>query len=93
MIMQLTAQLFREGFRWVVFTGIAELRNAFYRLGLDPIDLAIADPTRLDRREQLQWGSYYQRMPRVQFGDVAEGFAALTRAAHCGRGSAWNPQA
>jgi hypothetical protein len=91
MIIQLTARLHREGFRWVLFTGTAGLRNAFYRLGLDTIDIAPADPTRLDRREQLQWGSYYQHMPRVQFGDIAKGFSVLSRTTPPSSRSAWKP--
>ncbi|HWZ48671.1 MAG TPA: thermostable hemolysin [Herbaspirillum sp.] len=77
MIKQMTAALFHEGFRWVAFTGTIGLRNAFYRLGLNPMDLAPADPMRLDHNERLQWGRYYQEMPRVQFGDITDGFAAL----------------
>jgi hypothetical protein len=77
MIMRLTVRLFHEGFKWVVFTGTVGLRNAFYRLGLDPIDMGPADPTRLDPRERLQWGSYYQGKPRVQFGNIVDGFTAL----------------
>ena len=77
MITLLTAALFHEGFRWVVFTGTTGLRNAFYRLKLNPRDLAVADPTRLTERELLQWGSYYKGSPKVQFGNITEGFAAL----------------
>ncbi|HWZ48351.1 MAG TPA: thermostable hemolysin, partial [Herbaspirillum sp.] len=49
----------------------------FYRLGLNPMDLAPADPMCLDPSERLQWGRYYQEMPRVLFGDITDGFAAL----------------
>ena len=77
MITLLTSALFHEGFRWVVFTGTVGLRNAFSRLKLNPIDLGPADPTRLAENELHQWGSYYEGMPRVQFGNITEGFAAL----------------
>ena len=78
-ILHLTASLFGEGVRRVTFTGTARLRNAFHRLGLEPIDIAVADPARLARDEQLQWGSYYHCQPRVQFGNIAEGFGRLTQ--------------
>jgi len=76
-IKQMTASLFHEGFKWVAFTGTAGLRNAFSRLGLNPLDLAPADPMRLNRSERLLWGSYYKEMPRVQFGDITAGFEVL----------------
>src|ERR1039457_984225 len=89
MIRHLTIRLYFEGFKWVVFTGVAGLRNAFSRLGLRPVDLAMADPSRLERDERAQWGSYYDRLPRVQFGDICEGFAALAVANQINGGSAW----
>jgi Thermostable hemolysin len=92
MIIQLTARLHREGFRWVLFTGTARLRNAFHRLGLHTFDIATADPARLDWHERARWGSYYQHMPRVQFGDIAEGFSALSCTALSGSRSSWKPQ-
>jgi thermostable hemolysin len=80
MIVGLTTHLHKEGYRWVVFTGTLALRNAFRRLGLSPFDVARADPTRLTSDELIQWGTYYQSDPRVQFGDIAEGYAELSRA-------------
>ena len=80
MIVGLTAHLHNEGYRWVVFTGTSGLRNAFRRLGLNPLDIARADPARLTSDELRQWGTYYQNNPRVQFGDIAEGYATLSRA-------------
>jgi hypothetical protein len=79
MIMLLTEYLHRHGFRWVVFTGTASLRNAFFRLGLNPVELAAAEPARLDQTEQGHWGNYYQHMPRVLFGNISEGYSRLTR--------------
>jgi hypothetical protein len=78
MIMQLTALLHRQGFKWVVFTGTVALRNAFFRLGLNPTDMAAAAPERLGKAERDLWGSYYEHLPRVLFGNIAEGFSALT---------------
>jgi hypothetical protein len=80
MIVGLTAHLHNEGYRWVAFTGTSGLRNAFHRLGLNPLDIARADPGRLTTDELAQWGTYYQNDPWVQFGNIAEGYAALSRA-------------
>jgi len=54
-ITALTAYLYGAGFRWVVFTGVAKLRNAFSRLGIDTIHIGDADPSRLDTEEQESW--------------------------------------
>ena len=62
----------------MVFTGTVALRNAFFRLGLNPIDMAAAAPERLGAAERAQWGSYYEHLPRVLFGNIAEGYSALT---------------
>lgn len=78
MIAGLTAVLHREGYRWVCFTGTRALRNAFHRLGLAPRDLGAADPGCLGPAEQAAWGSYYAHAPRVVFGDIGEGYAALS---------------
>lgn len=80
LILRVTERLHEEGHRWVVFTGTTALRNAFARLGLTPRELAPADPACLSAAEKAAWGSYYQHGPRVMFGDIQEGFAAI--AAH-----------
>lgn len=76
LILRVTERLHEEG-RWVVFTGTTALRNAFARLGLAPQELALADPACLSAAEKADWGSYYQHSPRVMFGDIREGFAAI----------------
>lgn len=78
LILRLTERLHREGHRWVVFTGTTALRNAFARLGLVPRELGLAEPERLPAAEQGDWGSYYQHAPRVMFGDIREGFKAIS---------------
>lgn len=77
MIQALTQRLFSEGFQWVCFTGTTSLRNAFHRLALNPIELAHAEIHRLNQNERCLWGSYYDHDPRVLFGNVTEGYAAL----------------
>jgi len=76
-ITALTAYLYGAGFRWVVFTGVIKLRNAFFRLGIDAVHVGDADPSRLDTEEQKAWGRYYLAGPRIMAGDIHEGYWAL----------------
>ncbi len=76
-ITALTAYLYGAGFRWVVFTGVTKLRNAFLRLGIDTVHVGDADPSRLDTEEQKSWGRYYLAGPRIMAGDIHEGYWAL----------------
>lgn len=84
LILRITERLHEEGHRWVVFTGTTALRNAFARLGLAPRELALANPACLSAAEKADWGSYYQHGPRVMFGDIHEGFAAIATGQHQG---------
>jgi hypothetical protein len=77
MIGLLTERLHHEGFEWVVFTGTAGLRNAFFRLGLSPIDIQAATLDRLPPEERAAWGSYYDHAPRVLVGNIQEGYQAM----------------
>jgi len=76
-ITALTAYLYGAGFRWVVFTGVTKLRNAFFRLGIDTLHIGDAEPSRLDSEEQKTWGRYYLAGPRIMAGDIHEGYWAL----------------
>jgi len=76
-IISATAFLRQAGFRWVVFTGVGRMRNAFRRFGLEPVELAKADPSRLAENERGQWGDYYQDSPTVFFGDIEKGYENL----------------
>lgn len=80
MILQLTASLHAEGLRWVVFAATRQLRNAFDRLHLSPVELAEARSDRL-QGDHSDWGSYYDAQPRVMFGDIVAGHAYLMRIA------------
>jgi len=68
-----TAYLYSAGFRWVVFTGIGRLRNAFRRLGLNPKELMEADENLLSQEERESWGSYYAGGAVICFGEIKEG--------------------
>lgn len=77
MIGLLTERLHRECFEWVAFTGTTTLRNAFWRLGLSPMDIQAATVDRLPAEERAAWGSYYEHAPRVLVGNVQEGYRAM----------------
>ena len=68
------------GYRWVVFTGVRRLYNAFRRLGLRPMELADADPSRLQEDEARRWGNYYRDQPKVYVGRIEDGYRRLISA-------------
>ncbi len=59
----------RLGYRWVVFTATRHVERLLARLHYAPVVLADADPACLPDGG-ASWGSYYQRQPRVMFGEV-----------------------
>lgn len=69
LIVRLTRQLALQGFRWVTFTGTQEVLNSFYRLGLAPQSLGLADPARMGE-SLADWGRYYDSQPQVVFGEI-----------------------
>lgn len=77
MIVALTVMLYEEGYEWVAFTGTTALRNGFYNLGLQPVELRPARVERLAPEERACWGSYYDNHPVVMFGNIREGFRAM----------------
>lgn len=78
LIVELTGLLAAQGFRWVAFTGTTSLLNSFTRLGLAPMAIAPADPSRLgDERDD--WGSYYDNEPQVMVGEIRQGRHLLQR--------------
>lgn len=66
------------GYRWVVFTAVPQLLNAFRRLGMEPVEIHEADPARLPEEQRAIWGSYYDEKPMVCFGDIDRGYVSLT---------------
>jgi hypothetical protein len=80
----MTALLHHLGRTWVVFTSTRSLLNSFARLGIAPIVLAPADPTRLPDRG-VSWGSYYATGPQVMTANIPLGFIHLgLTVARCG---------
>lgn len=77
LIAAVTLYLHAAGYRWVLFTAVRPLINAFQRLGLNPLPLAPADPARLGDAAR-SWGSYYAGGPLVCAGDIAAGQRKLS---------------
>ncbi len=70
LILTLARHLDQLGYEWVVFTATRELIGIFRRLGLPPLALATADPSRLGDQASA-WGSYYDSQPVVVAGRIA----------------------
>jgi hypothetical protein len=75
-IAAMTVFLYAAGYRWVLFTAVKPLCNAFHRLGLKPVQIAKPDPLRLPEGGS-NWGSYYQAGPVVCAGDIVAGYQKL----------------
>jgi len=71
-----TVFLHAAGYRWVLFTAVRHLINAFQRLGLQPVVMAQADPRRLSDGGAC-WGRYYEAAPLVCAGDITAGLHKL----------------
>jgi hypothetical protein len=77
-IAAVTLFLHRLGYRWVLFTAVRPLFNAFRRLGLNPIRIAEADAAHLSDDGHL-WGRYYDTCPVVCAGSIESGYHKLLR--------------
>lgn len=69
MILALAEHLDRLGYAWVVFTATQELIGIFTKLGLPPLVLGVADPSRLGEGAS-DWGRYYDSRPVVVAGRI-----------------------
>ena len=76
-IAAMTVLLQAAGYRWVLFTAVRPLFNAFQRLGLNPVQIAIPAPERLPDGGN-HWGSYYQNGPMVYAGNIEAGYRKLS---------------
>lgn len=72
-----TMYLHKLGYRWVVFTAVPQLLNAFKRLGIGIVEVAPADPARLPPDQVGVWGTYYDEHPMVCLGDISGGYDSL----------------
>jgi hypothetical protein len=62
--------LHRNGFDWVVFTGIPPVIKGLEKLGFGLEPLGAADPGCLSATELAHWGSYYDKQPQVVAGNI-----------------------
>lgn len=76
LIAAMTIFLHTAGYRWVLFTAVPVLFNAFHGLGLHPMRLATPNPRRLPDGGR-QWGRYYATSPTVYAGNIAAGYHKL----------------
>lgn len=65
LIAAIVNQLHATSKQWAVFTAVPLVRNAFIKIGLDPVMLGDADKSRLPAEEQAEWGSYYAQKPQI----------------------------
>ncbi|MDO8812720.1 MAG: thermostable hemolysin [Gallionella sp.] len=65
LIASIVTQLHATSKQWAVFTVVPVLRNAFIKMGLNPLILCNADMSRLTPEEQTEWGSYYEQKPQI----------------------------
>lgn len=56
-------------YQWLTFTGIPAVINVFRKLKLNPIELCNATIKDLVHSD-TNWGSYYDKNPKVMIGDV-----------------------
>ena len=78
LIHRLGPHLAALGCTWVVGTLTEELRALFVRLGITPLTLAAADPSRLGHaREVADWGRYYEHRPMVLAGHLSQALQHL----------------
>jgi hypothetical protein len=75
-MLALAAHLDSLGYEWVVFTATQELIGIFTKLGLPPLALGIADPSRLGAAAR-DWGRYYDSRPVVVAGRIRLALARL----------------
>jgi hypothetical protein len=75
-IAAVTLYLYELGYRWVLFTAVKPLFNAFQRLGLNPIQLAEANAGLLPDKGKC-WGRYYDARPVVCVGNIESGYRKL----------------
>ncbi|WP_367382105.1 thermostable hemolysin [Stenotrophomonas cyclobalanopsidis] len=76
LIVQLAWVLNAAQVDWVLFVATQQLRNAFVRLHLAPMDLVAARAERMGSGA-ADWGRYYETQPRLMCGNIREGIAFL----------------
>jgi hypothetical protein len=65
----LAYELSEQGFQWAVFTATCQVRRIFSGVGIELLELGVADPDQLGDAA-YGWGSYYENAPRVMAGCI-----------------------
>jgi hypothetical protein len=66
-----------SGYKWCVCTVTDPLYALFKRLGLSPMDIGMAEASRISTASQ--WGKYYQHQPRIVAGNLEQSLARLKK--------------
>jgi hypothetical protein len=75
LIASITGFLYSAGYRYIVFTAVPGVYNAFKRMDIPLRIMADARQSCLPESLQNKWGpEYYQSGPKVLAGDIANGF-------------------
>lgn len=72
----MTAALYHGDYQWMVFTATPQVKKLIERFNYQPVQLGIADPSRLGAKAD-QWGSYYQTSPKLMLVDIQQGYEAI----------------
>lgn len=83
LITAIVTQLHTTSKQWAVFTAVPLVRNAFIKMGLNPIMLGDADKSRLPAEERAEWGSYYEQKPQIMAVQRIERRSKLRVAGGC----------
>lgn len=75
-IRALSPYLIDAGFSWVAFTGADTVVAVLRRLRLEPVELCVADASKLGPSRSA-WGSYYEHDPVVMAGRLLDGIKTL----------------
>ena len=79
MITVLAAYIHTIGAKWIVFTAIPKIRNAWKRLGVNLLQICEASKERLDCDCREEWGNYYDTCPYVVAVNVPECYFLLRK--------------
>ncbi len=76
-IIALVSFLFGAGYKWGVVTAVPQVANGFRRLGLEYVDLGVADANQLSPEQRIAWGSYYDHKPMIRAADLRMAYRVL----------------
>ena len=78
LIASITAFLYSAGFKYIVFTAVPGVYNAFSRMDVPLKQITQASRDCLPEEQKDKWGpEYYDLKPMVMAGDIAQGFEIM----------------